>query len=125
MSVKRIQKELIDIGKNTEVCFTAGPVNPDDLFHWQATIAGPDDSPYSGGFFVLDIKFPKDYPFKPPDVRFLTKIYHPQIDTQGRHCLDCLGELWSPALMMFRIIPMFSTLMAEPNFEDPLNLVAA
>jgi ubiquitin-conjugating enzyme E2 D/E len=59
---------------------------------------GPGDSPYSGGVFFLAIHFPTDYPFKPPKVNFTTRIYHPNINTNGSICLDILRDQWSPAL---------------------------
>lgn len=56
------------------------------------------DSPYAGGVFFLTISFPTDYPFKPPKVSFTTKIYHPNINSNGSICLDILRDQWSPAL---------------------------
>ena len=68
------------------------------MFHWQATIMGPPESPYQGGVFFLTIHFPTDYPFKPPKVAFTTRIYHPNINSNGSICLDILRSQWSPAL---------------------------
>lgn len=59
---------------------------------------GPPDSPYQGGVFFLTIHFPTDYPFKPPKVAFSTRIYHPNINSNGSICLDILRSQWSPAL---------------------------
>ncbi|KAI3937181.1 hypothetical protein MKW92_019597 [Papaver armeniacum] len=62
----------------------------EDMFHWQATIMGPPDSPYAGGVFLVTIHFPPDYPFKPPKVAFRTKVFHPNINSNGSICLDIL-----------------------------------
>ena len=64
---------------------------------------GPGDSPYSGGVFFVTIHFPPDYPFKPPKVQFQTKVYHPNINSQGSICLDILKEQWSPALTISKV----------------------
>ena len=64
---------------------------------------GPGDSPYSGGVFFVLIHFPPDYPFKPPKVQFQTKVYHPNVNSQGSICLDILKEQWSPALTISKV----------------------
>ena len=102
MALKRIQRELQELGRDPPANCSAGPVG-DDLFHWQATIMGPDDSPYSGGVFFLDIHFPADYPFKPPKVSFTTRIYHCNINSNGGICLDILKDQWSPALTISKV----------------------
>ncbi|KAG5437110.1 hypothetical protein PCANB_001231 [Pneumocystis canis] len=102
MALKRINKELGDLAKDPPSSCSAGPIG-DDLFHWQATILGPGDSPYSGGVFFLAIHFPTDYPFKPPKVNFTTRIYHPNINSNGSICLDILRDQWSPALTISKV----------------------
>ena len=81
---------------------------------------GPDDSPYAGGVFFLNIHFPPDYPFKPPKVSFTTKIYHPNINANGSICLDILKDQWSPALTISKVLLSISSLLTDPNPDDPL-----
>jgi ubiquitin-conjugating enzyme E2 D len=71
---------------------------------------GPPESPYQGGVFFLTIHFPTDYPFKPPKVAFTTRIYHPNINSNGSICLDILRSQWSPALTISKgmIVAPFS-----------------
>ena len=83
---------MIDIKKDPLENCSAGPCNDKDLYHWSATIMGPDDSPFSGGVFFLNIHFPTDYPFKPPKCNFTTRIYHPNINSNGSICLDILKD---------------------------------
>ncbi|CAG5122938.1 unnamed protein product [Candidula unifasciata] len=119
MAVKRIQKELLDLGRDPPCNCSAGPVG-DDIFQWQATILGPADSPYQGGVFFLTITFPSDYPFKPPKVAFSTKIYHPNINSNGSICLDILRSQWSPALTISKVLLSICSLLTDPNPDDPL-----
>lgn len=98
---------------------SAGPVG-DDLYHWQASIMGPPDSPYAGGVFFLSIHFPTDYPFKPPKIAFTTKIYHPNINSNGNICLDILKDQWSPALTISKVLLSICSLLTDANPDDPL-----
>ncbi|URE32665.1 GPI-anchored protein [Musa troglodytarum] len=115
----RIQKELQDLQRDPPASCSAGPVG-EDLFHWQATIMGPSDSPYAGGVFFVTIHFPPDYPFKPPMVNFQTKVYHPNINSNGSICLDILKDQWSPALTISKVLLSVSSLLTDPNPDDPL-----
>ncbi|KAL5523015.1 UBC4_1 [Sanghuangporus sanghuang] len=119
MALKRINKELTDINRDPPVGFSAGPVG-EDLFKWRATIMGPQDSPYKDGVFFLNIHFPTDYPFKPPKVNFVTKIFHPNINSDGSICLDILRDQWSPALTVTKVLLSISSLLTDPNPDDPL-----
>jgi ubiquitin-conjugating enzyme E2 D/E len=117
--IKRLKNELSDLDKYPVSNCSAGPIN-DDLTHWTATIFGPEDTPYFGGVFELDIKFTDEYPFKPPKVYFKTPIYHCNINRQGGICLDILKDNWSPALNTSKLLLSICSLLAEPNPNDPL-----
>lgn len=118
---KRITKELKDIKRDgTSAGITAAPVSTSDMFLWEGTIKGPSDSPYENGNFKLTIRFPVDYPFKPPKVAFITKIYHPNIAPNGGICLDILKQQWSPALTISKVLLSICSLLNDPNPSDPL-----
>ncbi len=119
MALKRITKELNDIQKDPPTNCSAGPVSQEDMFSWSATIMGPSDSPYQGGVFFLSIKFPSDYPFKPPKITFQTRIYHPNINSNGSICLDILKDQWSPALTISKVLLSISSLLTDANPDDP------
>ena len=120
MATKRIMKEHKDIERDPPANCSAGYENESNIYKWQATILGPSDSPYSGGVFFLSITFPNDYPFKPPKISFITKIYHPNINSKGSICLDILKENWSPALTISKVLLSISSLLDDPNPDDPL-----
>lgn len=118
-AAKRIAKELSNLKKDPPANCSAGPEG-DDIFHWTATIIGPDGTPYQGGIFYLNITFPENYPFKPPKVHFVTKIYHPNVNSGGGICLDVLKDNWSPALTITKILISICSLLDDPNPDDPL-----
>jgi ubiquitin-conjugating enzyme E2 D/E len=119
-ALKRIQKELIDLGKDPPANCSAGPIDEKDQYHWQATIMGPEDSPFSGGVYFLNVHFPTDYPFKPAKINFTTRIYHPNINSNGSICLDILKDQWSPALTISKVLLSISSLLTDANPDDPL-----
>eukprot|EP00754_Rhynchopus_humris_P001291 Rhum_TRINITY_DN10779_c0_g10::Rhum_TRINITY_DN10779_c0_g10_i1::g.39717::m.39717/K06689/UBE2D, UBC4, UBC5; ubiquitin-conjugating enzyme E2 D len=120
MALRRIKKEYADLQKEPLANTSAGPVSENDMFTWKATIMGPEESPYQGGIFFLNIHFPPDYPFKPPRLQFTTKLYHPNINSNGGICLDILKDQWSPALTISKVLLSICSLLTDPNPDDPL-----
>lgn len=118
-AVKRILKERDNMASDPPCNCSAGPIG-DDIRVWSATIIGPDDSPYQGGMFELNITFPEEYPFKAPKVTFKTRIYHPNISSGGGICIDTLKDSWTPALTISKVLLSICALMCEPNPDDPL-----
>jgi ubiquitin-conjugating enzyme E2 D len=117
--LKRLQKELKEIQTDPPENCSAGIVR-DNYFEWEATIIGPKDTPYEGGMFQLSIHISSEYPFKPPQCRFRTKIYHPNINSSGQICLDILKNQWTPSLTISKMLLSILALMDQPNPDDPL-----
>jgi ubiquitin-conjugating enzyme E2 D/E len=120
MSLRRLQREYAEIQQDPPANCTAGPANDADFFNWDAMIFGPADSPFQGGVFNLAIRFPSDYPFKPPIITFKTRIYHPNINAAGGICLDILKQQWSPALTISKVLLSILSLLTDANPNDPL-----
>ena len=123
-ALKRIQKELAEFNTEEPEGFTAGPEDDSDMFKWEASIQGPEETPFEGGTFYLKIEFPKDYPFKPPKVNFTTKVYHPNIkfsDGSGSICLDILKDAWSPDISISKLLLAIQNLLINPNLDHFLE----
>ena len=122
-ALRRIEKELKYFnGEECEEGYTAGPIDESDMYKWTATFQGPENTPYEGGTFTLNIEFPKDYPFKPPKVTSETKVYHPSFKrSDGSICLGLLKDEWSPEIKLIDIFKAIQTLLEVPNLEHFLE----
>ncbi|KAI1392083.1 ubiquitin-conjugating enzyme E2 35 [Hypoxylon trugodes] len=116
---KRIVKETERLMTEPVPGISAVP-HEDNLRYFDVEIHGPSGSPYEGGVFKLELFLTDDYPMVPPKIRFLTKIYHPNVDKLGRICLDVLKNNWSPALQIRTILLSIQALLGAPNPDDPL-----
>ncbi|KAG2393496.1 hypothetical protein C9374_007027 [Naegleria lovaniensis] len=116
---RRIIKETQKLMTEPISGITATPAE-DNMRYFNVSIEGPPHTPYEGGLFKLELFLPDDYPMSAPKVRFLTKIYHPNIDKLGRICLDILKDKWSPALQIRTLLLSIQALMSSPNPDDPL-----
>lgn len=128
VSQKRLMKEYKDISSNQKFIengISIGLVKDNDYTKWKATIIGISGTPYEGGIFNLEIEITDKYPFKPPKVKFLTKLFHPNINSSGDICLDILKHNWSPALTLDKVLLSIQTLLQCPNPDDPLDANAA
>lgn len=118
----RIQKDIaeLDGGKVATISFP----NPNDLTAFDVTIS-PDSGYWKGATYVFNFGVPAHYPHSPPKVECKTKIYHPNIDLEGKVCLNILREDWKPVLDINAVIYGLIYLFYEPNPDDPLNHEAA
>jgi ubiquitin-protein ligase len=117
-AVKRIFKEFKDILSDTKFQVF---IDENDVFFWKIVLSGPASSPYNAGWFLLTCKFPTNYPFSPPKIRFATPIYHCNINNDGALCLDILKDQWSPAMTIGKVMYSILSLLQDPNPNDALD----
>lgn len=131
MEYKSLQEEPVE-------GFRVKLINDDNLFEWEVAIFGPPDTLYQGGYFKAHMKFPHDYPYSPPTIRFLTKVWHPNVYENGDLCISILhppvddpqsGELpcerWNPTQNVRTILLSVISLLNEPNTYSPANVDAS
>ncbi|KAL9108278.1 MAG: hypothetical protein Q9227_006875 [Pyrenula ochraceoflavens] len=139
---KRIAKELAALNAELPAGITSiSLVDESNIFVWQVTISGPEGSPYAGGSFHTLLTLPPTYPFKPPQLNFLTKIYHPNVSNDippntggappdlstsppkfGSVCIGLLkADEWKPSTKIEAVLNVARELLREPNPDDPLE----
>ncbi|KAF9280655.1 NEDD8-conjugating protein ubc12 [Mortierella alpina] len=118
----RVQKDLneLELPKTMKMTF---PV-PEDLLNFELEIS-PDEGFYAGGTFKFSFAVNGNYPHDAPSVKCLQKIYHPNIQADGKICLNILREDWKPVLTLNSVMVGLQYLLLEPNADDPLNKEAA
>ncbi|PSS22550.1 hypothetical protein M430DRAFT_49657 [Amorphotheca resinae ATCC 22711] len=124
--LRRIAKELADIQGDTQSKIFCEPADGSELSHLRASFPGPPDTPYEGGTYIVDIKIPNEYPFRPPVMYFTTKLWHPNVSSQtGAICLDTLGSAWSPVLTIKSALLSLQSLLSTPEPKDPQDAEVA
>lgn len=109
------------------VCVPATPFFLATNHHQRLTprVCSPDDTPWEGGTFRLTLQFTEDYPNKPPVVKFVSKLFHPNVYNDGGICLDILQSNWSPIYDISAVLTSIQSLLCDPNPNSPANSEAA
>jgi len=121
---RRLLRDLKRISSDPPTGIIANP-DANDLLVWHAVIFGPEDTPWEGGTFKLRLQFLEEYPNRPPVVKFVTKLFHPNIYSDGAICLDILANQWSPIYDVSAILASIQSLLTDPNPNSPANVEAA
>merc|ERR1712131_186256 len=119
---KRLSKELSSIQTSPIPNVDVSLISDDNIFKWKVILTGPDSTPYSDGKFELLFDFPEAYPFKPPLIKFVTQIYHPNISqSTGEICSDVIQEDWGPTLNVRHCFNELLNLLKNPSADSPLE----
>ena len=121
MAIRRIQREIQNLHANPIANISVG-YDSNDPMKCYGYIIGAVDTPFEGGIFRVEITFPDDYPFKPPSVKMLTKIYHPNISTGGDVCITITKkDYWNPALTIGKVLVSICSMLTDPDPTDTFH----
>jgi ubiquitin-conjugating enzyme E2 D/E len=119
---KRLENEFKQISSSSVCGCTVLLENDLDLKNWTILMQGPEQTPYEGGVFRLKFTFPDNYPFKAPDVKFITNVYHPNIKTDtGEICQDVFASSWAPTQKVSDILEKIVSMLRQPSTSTPLE----
>ncbi|VBB25550.1 unnamed protein product [Acanthocheilonema viteae] len=137
MIVKNVINLVTELKRVPVDGFSAG-LQGDDIYKWEVLVIGPPDTLYEGGFFKALLEFPKEYPLLPPKMKFISEIWHPNIDKEGNVCISILHEpgddrwgyekpeeRWLPVHTVETILLSVISMLADPNHDSPANVDAA
>ncbi|KZP20772.1 UBC-like protein [Athelia psychrophila] len=119
-ALRRITRELADIYKQPVEGIKVD-TSGENVFEWNCSIKALPDSPYKGGTFKFKIDIPQNFPFKAPEVTFLTKIYHPGINEEGSICVPILHDQWKPSITLSTVLAVIQEKVNNPSPEDPFE----
>ncbi|ORX34193.1 ubiquitin-conjugating enzyme/RWD-like protein [Kockovaella imperatae] len=123
--LRRVQKEIRDCAKDKTSNISIDMID-ENPFHLIGAFPGPPDTPYEGGYYEVDIVIPDAYPFQPVKMKFITKVYHPNVSSaSGAICLDILKDAWSPVLTLKSTLISLQSLLCEPVPNDPQDAEVA
>ncbi|KAF9427175.1 hypothetical protein BGZ76_002441 [Entomortierella beljakovae] len=124
--LRRIQKEIADCQRDQASLIDLRLVEDGNIMHLKGRFPGPPGTSYEGGMFQVDIVLSDTYPFQPPNVKFDTKVYHPNVSSQtGVICLDILKQQWSPVLTISSTLLSVQSLLCTPEPNDPQDAQVA
>jgi ubiquitin-conjugating enzyme E2 S len=118
--IRQVTKELMDLRKNPPEGISVF-LNEQDITDIHATIEGPDGTPYTGGHFRVKLVLGKNFPAEPPKGFFLTKIFHPNVASNGEICVNTLKKDWKSDYGVKHILLTIKCLLIVPNPESALN----
>ena len=121
---RRLLREFRKLQEDPPMGVSGAPTE-DNILKWDAIIFGPDDTPFEGGTFKLTMEFTDKYPHDAPKVKFVTKLFHPNIYQDGSICLDILSDKWSPTFDISITLHSIQSLLDDPNPHSPANSLAA
>ncbi|KAK8801159.1 hypothetical protein WA158_001929 [Blastocystis sp. Blastoise] len=134
-----LKRQLLDLQRNPPQGISVGLKDDNNLFEWSVLVDGPAESPYEGGLFKAELIFPSDFPNHPPDMKFISEMWHPNIFDNGKVCISILHqpgidefnpeesaeERWRPILSVEAILVSVQNMLGAPNDSSPANIDAA